>query len=933
MLSSVQFVLARVTVGLALAGLMTGGTAEAQVDASRLARTLQRAHGFAPDSDQSEPTPDRDVPEAFRASGGVGLAALVRLPLSVDARAHGLRPLIPGWAAVESDLATLADLPSVLPASWAPPLHVQLDRASVWTGAAEARDRTNSGGQGAVIGIVDTGLDVSHPDLRDVDGGSRVAWYLDFSRPPAGRHPELEEAYGCTGEVSAQCAIFDTGDLNELIDNATSLDEPRDTAGHGTHVASLAAGNGLGSGGRYVGVAPEASLIVVRATRGVGGVIRDADALLATRFVFDQAEAMGLPAVANLSLGTDFGGHDGTSALEQGLASLVGPDQPGRILVLAAGNSGVLRTGLTAEYPEPLGVHTEVHVPRRSSIRVPLLTPPTGAPLTNAAVYVWIRMRPGDELSVGVDDSDGRRVAPVSPGSSESHRDEQLEVTVLNGTGEQGEAAVTADNAVVVIDGSWPSGATFGIRLEGHGTARLWVQSEGDLGPTGGTFGALFPGAAQPGTINVPATHPELIAVGATVNRLDWTTRDGVRIIDAADAAADSPAYFSAAGPTASGALKPDLVAPGAYVVGAMASLADPMLSDGRGLFGRDSICPGASLCLVVDDTHAISTGTSMAAPQVAGAVALLLARDPTLTQPEVLALLQTGARRPSGAVVVEQQVGAGALDVDAALRVQDLGLDGSEANGEENAEPSSRQSWLVLANDYAHPDPGWDLAGLVQLRTAAGTLAYGFDPDRLELEVEPGEINSPLSRIGPGLWSFAVAAPAGSGGGNVQLRIVFDGRPLLQRNVPVGVDRNVVERGVTARGGCAVARSSTPLDLRSFTGWLLLVLGGLRRRRGSQRRQIDGATVALERRDIGIERGGGIDPPDVGPGHQDRCGASEVDQALVGLRSALRNRCVDPRQLASLCVDADQHPTEGHRGFPFGLESQCQVVARSVEP
>ena len=98
-------------------------------------------------------------------------------------------------------------------------------------------------------------------------------------------------------------AIFDTGDLNELIDNATSLDEPRDTAGHGTHVASLAAGNGLGSGGRYVGVAPEASLIVVRATRGVGGVIRDADALLATRFVFDQAEAMGLPAVANLSLG------------------------------------------------------------------------------------------------------------------------------------------------------------------------------------------------------------------------------------------------------------------------------------------------------------------------------------------------------------------------------------------------------------------------------------------------------------------------------------------------------------------------------------------------------------------------------------------------------------------------------------------------------
>ncbi len=868
MLPSVQSVGARVAVGLALAGLMTGGNAGAQVDARHLARALQHPHGFAPDPNRADETPQHDVPDAFRAAGGTGLPALVRLPPSVAARAYGLRPLIPGWAAVESDLATLADLPTALHASWAPPLHIQLDRASVWTGAAEARERTNSGGQGAVVGIVDTGVDVSHPDLRDGEGGTRVSWFLDFSRPPAGRHAELEEEYGCTGGVSAQCAIFDASDLDELINNATSLDEPRDTVGHGTHVASLAAGNGLSSAGRYVGVAPEANLIAVRATRGVGGVIRDADVLLAARFVFERAEAMGQPAVTNLSLGTDFGGHDGTSALEEGLASLVGPNHPGRILVLAAGNSGVIRTGLTAEYPEPLGVHTEVHVPRHSSVRVPLLTPPTGVPLTNGAAYVWIRMRPGDELSVGLDDSDGRWVAPVPPGRSESHRDGQLEVTVLNGTGAQGEAAVTADNAVVVIDGSWPSGATFGIRLEGHGTARLWVQSEGDIGPTGGTFGALFSGAAQRGTINVPATHPELIAVGATVNRVDWTSRDGVRIIVPGDTAADSAAYFSAAGPTAAGALKPDLVAPGAYVVGAMASLADPMLSDGRGLFGGDSSCPGQSLCLVVDDTHAVSTGTSMAAPQVSGAAALLLSRDPTLTQPEVLALLQTSARRPRGEVLVEQQVGAGALDVAAALSVQDLGLDPTAANDAENAEPSSRQSWLVLANDYAHPDPDWHLSGVVQLRTAAGDVAYGFEPERLRLQVQPGEVASPLSRIGPGLWSFAVAAPAGSGGGRLQLRVVFDGRTLVTRVVPVAVDRGVVERGVSARGGCAIANGSTRPDLRPFAGWLLLLLVRLRRRRGSQCRQIDGAAVALERHDIGIERVVGIDPPDVGARH-----------------------------------------------------------------
>jgi subtilisin family serine protease len=830
MLLHVQPGLARVSAGLALAGLMAGGTARAQVDASRLARALQHPHDFSPDSARPRLMPGRPVPAAFRATGGSGLCALVRLPPGVDARAYGLRPLIPGWAGVESDLTTLAELPPALRATWAPPLHVQLDRATVWTGAAEARERTNSGGQGAVIGIVDTGVDLSHPDLRDVDGDTRISWFLDLSRPPAGRHPELEEEYGCTGGVSAQCAIFDSVDLNELMNNATSLDEPRDTAGHGTHVASLAAGNGLSSNGRYVGVAPEASLVAVRATRGAGGVLQDADVLVAVRFIFERAEAMGQPAVANLSLGTDFGGHDGTSALEQGLASLVGPDQPGRILVLAAGNSGVIRTGLTTEYPEPLGVHTEVHVPRHSSVRVPLLTPPTGAPLTNGAAYVWIRTRPGDELSVGLDDSGGRWVDPVAPGSSKSHRDELLEVTVLNGTGERGEAAVTADNAVVVIDGSWPSGATFGIRLEGHGTARLWVQSEGDLGPAGGTFGALFSGAAQPGTINVPGTHPELIAVGATVNRTEWTSRDGVHINVPADTAVDSPAYFSAAGPTAIGALKPDVVAPGAYVVGAMSSLADPTLSDGRGLFGRDSLCSAESFCLVVDDAHAVATGTSMAAPQVSGAAALLLSRDPTLTQPEVRAMLQAGARRPRGEDLVDQQLGAGALDVNRALAVQEIGLDGIEAN----AEPSSRQSWLVLANDYAHPDPDWHLRGLVQLRTASGDIAYGFEPERLGLEVQPGDVTSPLSRIAPGLWSFAVAAPAASGGGRLQLLVVFDGQPLIARGVPVAVDRGVVERGVAARGGCAVATRSTRTDERTWAGWFWLLLVALRARRRS---------------------------------------------------------------------------------------------------
>ena len=192
----------------------------------------------------------------------------------------------------------------------------------------------------------------------------------------------------------------------------------------------------------------------------------------------------------------------------------------------------------------------------------------------------------------------------------------------------------------------------------------------------------------------------------------------------------------------------------------------------------------------------------------------------------------------------MEQQIGAGALDVDGALTVLELSREDSSANGRENVEPSSRQSWLVLANDYAHPDPDWDLRGLVQLRTAAGEVAHGFDPDRLGLQVRPGEVSIPLSEVGPGLWAFAIAAPAGSGGGSLEVRVLFDDRTLLERTVPVAVDRGVLERGVSARGGCAVVGVPIRSNQQQLDGWPWLLVVGLWRRRESQRRQIDGAAM-----------------------------------------------------------------------------------------
>src|SRR6185295_1144220 len=141
----------------------------------------------------------------------------------------------------------------------------------------------------------------------------------------------------------------------------------------------------------FIGIAPEATLIGARVTRTSDGAIFDMDILRAVSFVFDRAKELGMPAVVNLSLGSEFGGHDGSAALERGLSAFVGPDQPGRSIVVAAGNSAGVYQAKTA-YPDPLGSHTEVHLPPESDVRVPLLTPSVEKSKSTGTIFVWIGM-------------------------------------------------------------------------------------------------------------------------------------------------------------------------------------------------------------------------------------------------------------------------------------------------------------------------------------------------------------------------------------------------------------------------------------------------------------------------------------------------------------------------------------------------------------
>ena len=797
------------------------------------------------------------------AAGEVELGTLVRRGMTTLPRALGARvpsivevpagaPAPPGFvrvsrAASGAELGVVEVAASRVPGlveaypeasfGWSPPLRPLLDRASEWNQVAPFRRATKLTGRGVVLGIVDTGVDPTHLDLRDAEGKSRILYWLDFSRGRANLHPELEDALGCSADANDEngtpCAVFTGADVDVLVNDDNPSNDPSDFGGHGTHVASLAGGSGLATRPvRYAGMAPEASFIVARVARKGGGIY-DADVLKATSFVFERAESLGRPAVVNLSLGTDFGAHDGSSPIERGLESLVSDDHPGRAVVVAAGNSAGLVIGLNTGAPDPLGVHTEVHVADGSSTLVPIITPPTSPGVTEGTIYVWLTLRPGDHLGLGVEHRAGSVIDPVLPGHQAIAEDGQVEVTVINGVASASGIPRGSFGAAVIIDGRFSSDDVFGLRLEGPASAQLWIEGDGGLSPER-SMGPLLPRAQKEGTINVPACAPGLIAVGATVNRTDWIDYVGEHVAMPAYAAldgtpVDSAAFFSSAGPNALGVMKPDLAAPGANLIGAMAHDADPRVSStsGGGLFDDGGACAAAGYspyCFVVDDGHALTGGTSMSAPLVSGAIALLLEHDPTLTQTAARALLQTGARRIQGRAVDARQLGAGALDLERTLEALD--------DGSAEILPGSATT-LLVSSSYVHPDPSWPLEALLELRDDADHLADGFDPRRLTVGVTGGAfVENPL-RIAAGLWRFKIVAPPGSGGTELALEVRFDGHVIAHQTLPIAVDRANSTVLPSARGGCTLSRlTARSASSSPFAAILFVSMSLLRRRR-----------------------------------------------------------------------------------------------------
>ena len=471
-------------------------------------------------------------------------------------------------------------------------------------------------GAGVLVGVIDTGIDVSHPAFRS-GGKTRIVNYLDQFT-----------------EQEFDSAKIDAGDA------AGSTD----TVGHGTHVAGIAAGNGGGLPNSSLrGVAPEADLAVVKST------LETADILTAIAHIFDLAKARNQPAVVNCSFGGHVGGHDGSTIIERTIDELSGA---GRIVVASAGNEG----------SDPIHAHGIVRGDGSTAARWEAkfsLSPRTlqgeSGPVELGFLFLEVWHQREDSLKVRLRSPSGNFLDAPAEGSSEHDFGSFFVAAARQIHPYSGDTLVTFEvitlpqaqwlsNWMLVAEEASPGSA-------GIGAVHAWIRD--------GAEGRFTTGATFEYLIGMPASAYSAVAVASYATRNQWNSRDPQNpSIHLEALELESLSSFSSPGPTRDGDNKPDLAAPGEWL---LAPLSKDALVSELPLFTRVAGIEYASL-----------RGTSMSAPYVTGSLALLLQKDGSIDWSEAKRRLIKSVRqdRHSG-VCWNARWGYGKLDVERLLTIE----------------------------------------------------------------------------------------------------------------------------------------------------------------------------------------------------------------------------------------------------------------------
>ncbi|MCI1269927.1 MAG: S8 family peptidase [Ruminococcus sp.] len=459
-------------------------------------------------------------------------------------------------------------------------------------------------GNGVIIGFVDTGIDFTQKIFRYEDGTSKILYIYDQSEksenPPDGFYIGTEYS-------------------NEQINKALSLENPydavhqRDTSGHGTFLASVAAGRS--DSYDFSGAAPDSEIIAVKLKKArefylnryaissdTNDVFESNAVILGVEYIVKKAKQLGKPVVICLGLGTNFGSHDGFSIFEEYLSSI--SNIRGVCICNAAGNECQTRHHMQGKIDKNI---------KSANIDVKVGT-------NGGNVYLTIWNSASDIMSASVRSPTGEIVGRLSARSGNTITQKLvLEPSVvsieyffpLEGSGDQ----LTVVRIYDATPGIWTV-TVFGDYIL-NGVFDSWLPLV-DFSSKGTEFLSPTPY----GTITVPATMIGSISCGAY------------------DHLNNSLYFQSSWGPTRSLAMAPDIIAPGVKITG--------YYPTGLGAM----------------------SGTSVSSAITAGACALLmqwgviLGNDPSLSTYQIKTYLIRGCTRNETMSYPNTQWGYGTLNL-----------------------------------------------------------------------------------------------------------------------------------------------------------------------------------------------------------------------------------------------------------------------------
>jgi len=453
-------------------------------------------------------------------------------------------------------------------------------------------------GKGVIIGIVDTGIDYTKDVFKYENGTSKIISIWDQTmegESPADFH------FG---------SVYSREQINEALKskNPFEIVPSVDTDGHGTFLASVAAGRQTD---QYVGAAPGADLIIVKLRRAnqyyIDRYFRPADEpnlyessdyLLGANYIFDKAKELNAPIVLFVGMGSNQGTHDGNSIFEDFIATV--SKIPGNAVVTAAGNES------NAKH------HTYDILPRTGSTKVVGVR--VGEERTSFGMTII--GSPYDTISIGITSPTGEVISriPYRLGleTTEELTFEKTTVTIGYFKDVSSLIFITLKDAK---EGIWE------ITLYGDsivsGEYHAWLPITGQVSPE-----VEFMKPVPDSTIVFPATSIRSITCGA------YNSEDNSLFVS------------SSWGPTLVPRMSPDFVAPGVNVSG------------------------------VYPTGYGTMTGTSVAAAITAGAAAILMewgVVQEYLTSMDgdmIRVLLGAGCKRDEGVKYPNTRWGYGKLDL-----------------------------------------------------------------------------------------------------------------------------------------------------------------------------------------------------------------------------------------------------------------------------